>query len=214
MCAGWLASAPGGVWSQYPRSDAVLSVCPPHAALPVARMVAASGFAGVYVDANAVAPAAARVLSAVSDRAGGRFVDGDLIGGPVRPGGGTRLYLSGVAAGEVAALFAATDLEAVNLGDDVTAASALKMCYGAWTKGTSALLLTIRAAAAAYGVEEALVTEWARTQPDLAARTQAAAGTARKAWRFAGEMDQVAVCFAEVGLPDGFARAAAERTGP
>jgi hypothetical protein len=28
------------------RSDAVLSVCPPHAALPVARMVAASGFAG------------------------------------------------------------------------------------------------------------------------------------------------------------------------
>jgi hypothetical protein len=140
-------------------------------------------------------------------------VDGDLIGGPVRPGGGTRLYLSGVAAGEVAALFAATDLEAVNLGDDVTAASALKMCYGAWTKGTSALLLTIRAAAAAYGVEEALVMEWARTQPDLAARTQAA-GTARKAWRFAGEMDQVAVCFAEVGLPDGFARAAAERTGP
>lgn len=137
-------------------------------------------------------------------------MDGDLIGGPVRPGGGTRLYLSGVAAGEVAALFAATDLEAVNLGDDVTAASALKMCYGAWTKGTSALLLTIRAAAAAYGVEEALVTEWARTQPDLAARTQAAAGTARKAWRFAGEMDQVAVCFAEVGLPDGFARAAAE----
>jgi hypothetical protein len=95
-------------------------------------------------------------------------VDGDLIGGPVRPGGGTRLYLSGVAAGEVAALFAATDLEAVNLGDDVTAASALKMCYGAWTKGTSALLLTIRAAAAAYGVQEALVTEgFARAAAEL-----------------------------------------------
>jgi hypothetical protein len=116
MCAGWLAAA-GGVWSQYPRSDAVLSVCPPHAALPVARMVAASGFAGVYVDANAVA---------------------------------------------------ATDLEAVNLGDDATAASALKMCYGAWTKGTGALLLTIRAAAAAYGVQEALVTEgFARAAAEL-----------------------------------------------
>jgi hypothetical protein len=47
-------------------------------------------------------------------------------------------------------------------------------------------------------------------QPGLAARSQAAAGTARKAWRFAGEMDQIAACFAEVGLPDGFARAAAE----
>jgi 3-hydroxyisobutyrate dehydrogenase-like beta-hydroxyacid dehydrogenase len=168
------------------------------------------GFAGIYVDANAVAPTTARELGAVVEQAGGRFVDGDLIGGPVRPGGATRLYLSGPAAGEVAALFAPTELEAVALGDDVAAASALKMCYAAWTKGTSALLLAIRAAADAYGVEAALVAEWARTQPDLAARSEAAVGTARKAWRFAGEMDQIAACFAEAGLPDGFARAAAE----
>jgi hypothetical protein len=110
----------------------------------------------------------------------------------------------------VAALFAPTDLDAVTLGDDVAAASALKMCYAAWTKGTSALLLAIRATAAAHGVDAALVAEWARTQPGLTARSQAAAGTARKAWRFAGEMDQIAACFAEAGLPDGFARAAAE----
>ena len=57
---------------------------------------------------------------------------------------------------------------------------------------------------------DVLLEEWARTQPDLVERSQAAAGTARKAWRFAGEMDQVAACLAEVGLPDGFARAAAE----
>ena len=54
------------------------------------------------------------------------------------------------------------------------------------------------------------MAEWARTQPDLIERSQAAAGTARKAWRFAGEMDQIAESFAEAGLPDGFARAAAE----
>src|SRR5829696_6997615 len=192
------------------RSDLVLSVCPPHAAIQVARMVAAAGFAGTYVDANAVAPTTARALSAVVERVGGRFVDGDLIGGPVRPGGATRLYLSGPAAGEVAALFASTDLEAVAMGGDVAAASALKMCYAAWTKGTSALLLAIRAAASAYVVEEALLAEWARTQPDLVERSQAAAGTARKAWRFAGEMDQIAAGFAEAGLPDGFARAAAD----
>jgi 3-hydroxyisobutyrate dehydrogenase-like beta-hydroxyacid dehydrogenase len=191
-------------------SDVVLSVCPPHAAFEVADTVAVSGFAGLYVDANAVAPATAGAIGAVVERVGGRFVDGDLIGGPVRPGGGTRLYLSGPAAEEVAVLFAATDLEAVNLGEDVTAASALKVCYAAWTKGTSALLLAIRAAAAAHGVDEALLSEWERTQPGLAARSQAAAGTARKAWRFAGEMDQIASCFAEAGLPDGFARAAAE----
>jgi 3-hydroxyisobutyrate dehydrogenase-like beta-hydroxyacid dehydrogenase len=192
------------------RSDLVVSVCPPHAAIQVARSVAGLEFGGLYVDANAVAPTTARALSVVVERAGGRFVDGDLIGGPVRAGGATRLYLSGPAAGEVAALFAPTDLEAVALAGDVAAASALKMCYAAWTKGTSALLLAIRAAAGAYGVEEALVAEWTRTQPGLAARSQAAAGTARKAWRFAGEMDQIAACLAEAGLPDGFARAAAE----
>jgi 3-hydroxyisobutyrate dehydrogenase-like beta-hydroxyacid dehydrogenase len=192
------------------RSQVVVSVCPPHAAVEVAGRVTALGFGGIYVDANAVAPTTARALGAVVEQAGGRFVDGDLIGGPVRPGGATRLYLSGPAAGEVAALFAPTDLEAVALAGDVAAASALKMCYAAWTKGTSALLLAIRAAAGAHGVEAALLAEWARTQPDLAARSQAAAGTARKAWRFAGEMDQIAACLAEAGLPDGFARAAAE----
>lgn len=192
------------------RSQVVLSVCPPHAAGEVARTVAAQGFGGVFVDANAVAPSTARELGAVVEQAGGRFVDGDLIGGPVRPGGATRLYLSGPAAGEVAALFAPTDLDAVTLGGDVAGASALKMCYAAWTKGTSALLLAIRAVAREHGVEAALLEEWARTQPGLPARSRDAAGTARKAWRFAGEMDQIAACFAEAGLPDGFARAAAE----
>jgi hypothetical protein len=31
-----------------------------------------------------------------------------------------------------------------------------------------------------------------------------------KAWRFAGEMDEVAATFAEAGMPDGFHRAAAD----
>ena len=40
------------------RSDVIVSVCPPHAALDVARQVA--GFGGLYLDANAVSPATAR----------------------------------------------------------------------------------------------------------------------------------------------------------
>src|SRR5213080_3672925 len=43
------------------RSDVILSVCPPHAALDVARSL--SGFTGVYVDANAVSPATARAIA-------------------------------------------------------------------------------------------------------------------------------------------------------
>ena len=40
------------------RCEILLSVCPPHAALDVAR--AAAGFTGIYVDANAISPETAR----------------------------------------------------------------------------------------------------------------------------------------------------------
>src|SRR5258705_2680549 len=45
-------------------SDVILSVCPPHAALDLARDVAGRGFARLFVDANAVAPATARAIGA------------------------------------------------------------------------------------------------------------------------------------------------------
>jgi 3-hydroxyisobutyrate dehydrogenase-like beta-hydroxyacid dehydrogenase len=42
------------------RAEIILSICPPHAALPVAREVAAAAFTGVFVDANAISPSTAR----------------------------------------------------------------------------------------------------------------------------------------------------------
>jgi 3-hydroxyisobutyrate dehydrogenase-like beta-hydroxyacid dehydrogenase len=36
------------------ESEVVLSVCPPHAAVDLARIVAATNFKGIYVDANAI----------------------------------------------------------------------------------------------------------------------------------------------------------------
>jgi 3-hydroxyisobutyrate dehydrogenase-like beta-hydroxyacid dehydrogenase len=189
-------------------ADVVLSVCPPHAAEDVATAVAAIGFAGTFVDGNAVAPATARCIA--EQVAPARFVDGGIIGPPpVRPGT-TRLHLSGDGAAEVAALFAGTTVEArVHAGGPGTA-SAVKVCFAAWTKGTPALLLAIRSLAAAEGVEDALLAEWATSQPDLPGRSDAAAGTAEKAWRFVGEMEESAAAFAAAGLPGGFSQAAAE----
>src|SRR2546421_8577827 len=63
-------------------SDVVLSVCPPHAAGDVARGVAAAGFRGLYVDGNAVAPATARALGTLIEKAGATFVDGGIVGPP------------------------------------------------------------------------------------------------------------------------------------
>lgn len=194
------------------QSAVVLSVCPPHAALEVARAVAGAGFSGLYVDANAVSPATASAVGDVVREGGATWVDGGIIGSPPGPGGGTRLYLSGPGAGVLATLFADSPLQVVVLTEGgPTAASAVKMAYAAWTKGSAALLLAARAAARATGVEAALLEEWGLSQPELVARVRSAAGSASaKGWRWIGEMEEIAATLAAAGLPDGFHLAAAE----
>ena len=196
---------PGQLASQ---ADVILSVCPPHAAVDVAR--AAAGFGGVYVDANAVSPATAREIASIAEAGGASFVDGGIIGSPPHAPGDARLYLSGQRAAEIAALFTGTPLDARVIGDDPGAASAVKMAYAAWTKGTAALLLAVRALASAEGVEEALLAEWQQSQPALTARSHAAArSAAEKGWRWVAEMEEIAAAMAADGLPDGFHQAAA-----
>jgi 3-hydroxyisobutyrate dehydrogenase-like beta-hydroxyacid dehydrogenase len=188
----------------------VVSICPPAAAEAVAATVLDAGFGGTYVDANAVSPATAQRLARRCTAAGCDFVDGDVIGGPVAAGSGTAIYLSGGAAARVAALFTPGDPAVFVLGEDPTLASTLKMCYAAWTKGSAALLLAIAAVARRAGVEDALWHEWDRSQPGLAARLDGVArANAPKAWRFEGEMDEIAATFAAAGLPGGFGEAAA-----
>jgi len=205
----------------------IVSVCPPHAALEIARSV--SGFRGVYVDANAIAPATAREVAAILHGGGATYVDGGIIGPPPASAGTTRLYLSGSAAAEVRDLFAGTPLEARIITADVAAsrlgqpasacasvradvaASALKMAYAAWTKGSAALLLSARALAEAEGVADALRVEWELSQPGLLARCRSAErSAAAKGWRWTAEMEEIAATMAAAGLPPGFHLAAAE----
>ena len=191
-------------------SDVVLSVCPPGSATDVARLVAGARFRGLYVDANAVAPGTARRVGEIVRATGAELVDGGIIGPPPREAGTTRLYLAGARAGEVADLFKGSALEAVVMPGDAGTASALKMAYAAWTKGSSALLIAVRALAIREGVDEALQDEWERSQPGLGARSESAvAGNAKKAWRFVGEMEEIAATFAAAGLPAGFHEACA-----
>ncbi len=190
--------------------EVVVCVCPPAAALDTARAVV--GFRGVYVDANAISPAAAGEVAAVVRAGGARYVDGGIVGPPPVRAGSTRLYLSGEHATAAAELFRETRVEAVVLDGGDTAASALKMTYAAWTKITAALLVSVRGAARNLGVDEALVAEWARSQPELADRWATALGAAQqKGWRWEEEMHQIARTFAEAGEPPGFAEAAAQQ---
>jgi 3-hydroxyisobutyrate dehydrogenase-like beta-hydroxyacid dehydrogenase len=189
-------------------SETIVSVCPPHAAADVARSV--SGFEGVFVDANAVSPATARAIAAEVEAGGARFVDGGIIG-PPPSGRTTRLYLSGSAAGAVADLFEGTLVEARVLSAEPGTASALKMAYAAWSKGTAALLLAIRELARAEGVETPLLDAWSESSDDLPEKSRLAGrSAARKGWRWVGEMEEIAATFAAAGLPCGFHEAAAE----
>ena len=187
------------------RADVILSVCPSHAALDVARSVA--GFPGIYVDANAVSPATALAIAAER----GRFVDGGIVGPPPLEGRTTRLYLSGPDAPAVAVLFRDTLVDARALSGRPGDASALKMAYAAATKGRAALLLATRAAARAHGVEAALLEEWRLSLPELPEESRHAARSATtKGWRWVGEMEEIAATFAAAGLPEGFHLAAAD----
>jgi 3-hydroxyisobutyrate dehydrogenase-like beta-hydroxyacid dehydrogenase len=190
-------------------AEMILSVCPPHAAADTAWAV--HGFRGLYVDANAISPGTAREVAQMITDTGGRYVDGGIIGLPPTAPGSTRLYLSGPDAETVQALFEGTDLDARIAGPTLTAASAVKMAYAAWTKGTAALILAIRELAREEGVEDTLLTEWALSQPKLEERSQRSARAATaKGWRWVAEMEEIAATMAAAGLPDGFHQAAAE----
>jgi 3-hydroxyisobutyrate dehydrogenase-like beta-hydroxyacid dehydrogenase len=193
------------------RADVILSICPPHAAADVAWAV--HGFGGLYVDANAISPGTAREIAQMISDSGGRYVDGGIIGLPPAAAGSTRLYLSGppAQAETVRVLFAGTALDALVIAETATAASAVKMAYAGWTKGTAALLLAVRALAREERVEDTLLAEWALSQPSLADRSRAVSrSAAAKGWRWVAEMEEIGASMAAAGLPGGFHQAAAE----
>ncbi len=190
--------------------DGIISVCPPAAAPSVAGLVAEHQPHGWYCDANAVAPETAGRIAEPLIAAGVRFCDAGIVGPPPSAPGLTRLFVSGDGVEVVATCFDGTPVEVVVLDGGVGAASAVKVAYAAWTKGSAAMLLAIRAFARHHDVEEPLLAEWDRSQPGLDRRSAAAAGVAAKAWRFVGEMNEIADALGAASLPSEFHRGAAE----
>jgi 3-hydroxyisobutyrate dehydrogenase-like beta-hydroxyacid dehydrogenase len=181
------------------ESDVVVSICPPGAALAVAESVAALGFAGVYLDANAIAPTTAEEVDAIVSKGGASYVDGSVIGGPDAP----RLFHAGASAPTLAPRFGAPATVEVLAGPRY-GASALKMVYAGWSKGTTALLLALAAGAEALGVRDVVEAEWARSQPALGPRLHSVGPSAAKAWRWSDEMREISATLATVGLPGQF----------
>lgn len=151
------------------RCDAVLSVMDPGSAVAFAREISAAiraaGRHTLVVDCNAIAPNTAREIAGFVQQAGGRFLDGGIIGPPPRGKAKTNLYVSGPGAADLEQL-AGPQLIVRPIGEGVADASALKMCYGALNKGTQALWLEVLVAAERLGVAGLLDEQLQASQGD------------------------------------------------
>ncbi len=194
------------------RCEIIVSICPPHAALATARAASDCGFAGLYVDANAISPAKAEQIAEIVGQSGATYVDAAVIGPPPDGRQQTSIYFSGEAAHRVAAYFEGDAISIVLLGPSRSHASALKICHSAMHKGQLALLLAAMAAAEHHGVRMQLESLLAMRTSTRALVTDMAENTRRatKGWRFAGEMLEVADTFAAAGLPADMHRGAGE----
>lgn len=196
------------------EAEMVLSIVPPAQALAVARDVAAAlratGARVTYVDCNAIAPRTAREVAAVITPTGSGFVDAGIVGGPPRDAPSPRVYASGPDRAHFGALRDA-GLDVLQLGDAVGEASALKMCYAALTKGTTAIATELLVAARKLGVYDTLIVELRDSQPAQAKRmADAVPAMPGKAHRWIAEMQEIARTFEDVGLTPLIFQGAAE----
>ncbi len=185
-------------------ADIVLSILVPAQATAAAEQVAtalkATGSDLLYADCNAIAPETVKGIDRIISAAGGRFVDASIIGGPPRDFASTRIYASGEHAATLAQL-REHGLNIIDMQSAIGQASAIKMCYGALTKGTTALYTEILTAASALGVADALAAEFNNSQATpYKAMQSALPGMAAKAHRWVGEMEEIAQTFDDVGL--------------
>ena len=184
--------------------DVVISVLDPASAVTKAREVAAgikaTGKKIMFVNGNAVAPRTALEIAGIIGKAGGYCVDGSILRVTSKGKSELRLYVSGP---EASVLTQINDeiLKIRVVGEKIGNAAALKMCYGAFTKGALALGVELLLASHKLGVAEELAAEFEDTQPEvykwILGRT---VGMAPKAYRYVPEMLEVATTFEDAGM--------------
>ena len=165
----------------------IISVCPPKYAGELSQQVLQASFKGIFVDANAISPMRSQEIGQQMALAGVEYVDGGIIGGPVWQENSTFLYLSGLRSEQVADCFGRGPLVTRIIGEEIGRALATKMCYGAKTKGTTALLCSIVATANELGIWEDLEQHWSAEVSGAGRKAvEDIRKVTAKAWRFSG----------------------------
>ena len=154
--------------------------------------IQATGGRAVYVDCNAIAPQTVTAIAAPFEAADLAFVDAGIVGGPPSADLNPRIYASGPHA-EAFARLNDFGLDIPVLSERIGDASALKMAYAGTTKGSSAVMAAMMLGAARAGVAEAFVAEMKSSQAGkLEAAVRQLPGVLRKAYRWDGEMEEIA----------------------
>ncbi len=195
------------------QADIVMCVLVPARATEVAGQVAdamrRTGATPLYVDCNAIAPATVRGIAELISAAGATVADVGIVGPPPRKPG-TRFYASGPGAERFAAL-REHGLDVRLVGPDIGQASGLKMCYGALTKGLQALATELLVAARLMGLEETLRDEQEHSMTAVLGWLEAQRPIMPpKAYRWVGEMEEIAATFADLGMTPDILTGAAE----
>lgn len=194
----------GSIAKMTAECDLVMSVMNPGAALEFATEAAAAikiqSRKPVFIDCNAVAPDTMRAIDQVIRDAGARCLDGGIIGPPPRGGAKVNLYVSGPGSADLKQL-EGEFLRVHVLSERMCDASAVKMCYSAFNKGTQGLMLQTLMAAHRLGVHDIV------EQQLLASRAEAYQGLLKalpqlppKAYRWVPEMYEIARTFEGVGM--------------
>ncbi|CAN5570848.1 NAD(P)-dependent oxidoreductase [soil metagenome] len=183
--------------------DIFLSILVPARAVDVARQIASAmestGSDLLYIDCNAIAPRTVREVADIITSAGGRIADIGIVGPPPRRPG-TRFYTSGPGAEEAREL-SDFGLDIRVIGDEMGQASGMKMCYGALTKGLQALGVELLVAAKVMGLEQTLADEQAGSMAEIRNWLEQSVPTMPpKAYRWVGEMEEIALTFEDIGL--------------
>ena len=197
------------------EADVLLSIVPPDQARALATLVAEAlretGADLLFADCNAISPQTMRDIADVVAAAGGRVADVGIIGSPPK-GGATspRFYVSGQH-NETFAELGRFKLDVRAVGPEIGQASALKMCFATVTKGLQALASQALTAADALGVAGHLEAELENSQGSLLAWFhKMVPAMPPKAYRWVGEMEEIASTYRELGMTGDILAGAAE----
>ncbi|KAH8119654.1 6-phosphogluconate dehydrogenase C-terminal domain-like protein [Phellopilus nigrolimitatus] len=157
----------------------------------------------IFVDCNAVSPQTVKKIASLFEGTSITFIDAGIIGGPPTDTYNPTIYASAEAKDEkVLDEFSAFSRFGLNIsplkGEGVSGigdASALKMSYAGITKGITGIFSTmiLAAHASSPATSRALLAELHDSQPQLLQRiTKSVPGMVPKAYRWVGEMEEIA----------------------